>query len=466
MKVQSIKRVLQAGGITIGLAMVALAAGAFFSMGNSRASAAPDMSPDAIMHGGASSQSVLIAKVNSGNGGTERDLAAIYAAYGLPAADYNRFIASAQAGIAYKNGTIVVGTRTVATGGQSLGRDKKSYAHARVIAGKTYWESSSQDVFRSDTIPVWVLFNSQGAMQFAVMKDCGNPMRGQPVVPAFSCRALQQKQIDRTTFAFDTDYTAVNGAAIDHVLYDFGDGSTTTRTNPREVVQHSYTRDGTFTAKVTVFVKLPGMSTLHQIVAVGGCVKQVVVRPEQKPVAAKPAIMIEKDVDGVKEKQVDVGQEFTYHVKVSNTGNVDLKNVQVTDTPPAGVTLVRADLGTIDIANNTWSFTAPNLLAEDSVTFTITAKVLNFMSGSLVNKACVNAPSAPNQPMCDTATVTVTQPEAPTPTPTPTPPPPVETLPNTGAGSIIGIFTGVAATGIVAYRTFLTYREIANSRRR
>jgi uncharacterized repeat protein (TIGR01451 family) len=455
MKLQRIRNVLRAGGAVAAFAAALFAAGVLFNFGSGTAGAAPDCDNNAIMKCGFTSASNFIANVKTNTPG---DLPAIYSAYGLEPAMYDQFVASARPGTALKNGQIVVDGQVVGTGARSIGRLSSfqgSGFFTQVINGHTYYGNTNDKAFAASSIPVMVLFNDQGVMQFAVLNLCGNPESATPVKPTFSCNELKVRTVDRSTFAFSTDASAGNGATIDHVVYNFGDGTTESRNNPAEEVTHSYANDSTFNAKVSVFVKLPGVTNLHEIVPAGNCVKQVVVKP-----APVPSVTIQKDVDGVKQKQVDAGQEFVYHVKVSNNGNVDLKNAVVTDTPPAGVTLLMADVGTVDTAANTWSFTIPSLLSGDSVTFSITAKVPAFVQGSLVNKACVNAPGAPNQPICDTASVTVTPPPA---TPASTPP---VALPNTGAGAVIGIFAGVAATGFVAYQFVMQGKQLLRSAKR
>ena len=285
MKLQRFKKLLQISGIVTGLAVVAFAIGTLFNI-NSTNAAASDCSANAIMHCGTASASDFIAKVRSGNGGAQNDLPTIYSSYGLTSADYNRFITSAQPGTAYKDGRIVVGGRVVATGAESIGRSQKSYSHAKVIGGTTYWESSAQDVFLSDSIPVLVLFNAQGQMQFAVMTDCGNPTHGQPVTPTYACNNLATRQIDRTTYAFSTSASAGNGATINHVVYDFGDGTSSTQTNPATEVTHTYAKEGNYSAKVTVYVNVPNAATAV-VAPAGNCVKQITVTPPPAtPVAA------------------------------------------------------------------------------------------------------------------------------------------------------------------------------------
>ena len=56
------------------------------------------------------------------------------------------------------------------------------------------------------------------------------------------------------------------------------------------------------------------------------------------PLSALLRVTITKKVDGVKQKEVAVGQDFTYQIVVKNSGQVNLTNVVVGDVAPAGVT--------------------------------------------------------------------------------------------------------------------------------
>ncbi len=126
----------------------------------------------------------------------------------------------------------------------------------------------------------------------------------------------------------------------------------------------------------------------------------------------KPSVVIDKKVDGVEKKEVKVNAEFTYQLKVTNNGQVDLKNVSVRDAAPEGVTLISADKGTIDAAKRNLSYVIPELKAGQSMNINIKAVVKTYMEGNLVNTACVNTPEVnPGEPTkaddCDDATVTV-----------------------------------------------------------
>ncbi len=163
------------------------------------------------------------------------------------------------------------------------------------------------------------------------------------------------------------------------------------------------------------------------------------------------------------------GDVLKYTVVVSNVGDVDssgnndMAKTVMTDTLPAGVTLVSnpsqrtisEDLGTIQPGK--------------SMTREYTVKVTATTSGTIQNQACFTGNSTANdnpQGGCDVAIVTVTVPPVVTPptTVTPTPPAPVTptpvaptapaVLPNTGAGSIIllGAIASVAGYALNVLR--------------
>jgi uncharacterized repeat protein (TIGR01451 family) len=487
-------------------AFVAVAAGAV-GLGSQSIQAA-DCTGNSILKCGTSSAADFISKVKSGNGGTQTDLDNIFASsrYKLTSADYSRFASYAKNGTAYRDGRVVVDGRVVGTNGQSLGRYAKTYSHPVTIDGKTYHEQSASRWLSDVPKPVLVLFNTKGQVQTIVMKECGNPISVTPNNPTYSCNMLNQTQVSRDTFRYTTSASAANGASINKVVYSFSDGTSVTKTSPTDPVTKTFPSAGTFTAKVTVYVNVPG-SQVYAIQPAGSCVRTVTIA--QAPVAActylkalatadrtkftlnaaasaqngatiqgydfvvknsagttvanpsvnttattattsvtlteagtytasvsvrtslgvktadackttivvkpvevpkVPGVSIDKKVDGVESKQVAVNQNFVYGVVVKNTGEVKLTNVVVRDPAPANVTMVSADKG--EITNNVWTYTIPALEVGQSMTFNITAKVVKQVEGNIVNTACVNAPEVnPNEPTkdddCDDATVNV-----------------------------------------------------------
>lgn len=309
-----------------------------------------------------------------------------------------------------------------------------------------------------------------------VNRTCTPP----PVTPVYTCDLLTIDKISDTQFKFSTKYTVKNATlkSISYVVKDASGKQISSSTNST----YTQTTPGTYSVQAYVTATVNG--TDKTVTNNTGCVGHFTVKAPE----THPGVTIVKTVDGVKDEEVQVGKNYEYEVTVKNTGDIDLKNVKVTDAAPAGVTFVSADQGTV--ANNAWNYTIPTLKVGESQTFKITAVVKTYFEGSTTNKACVDASEVPGSPdACDTATVhvptpptppvqivvcdldtksTVTinesdfdsskysktlsdcQPVTPTPTPTPTPTTPVATsLPTTGisgaVGSIVGLGSLVAA---------------------
>lgn len=396
-----IKRIIKMKKAAVLGAAVFVAALSLATSFGTQATFAGDCSANAIMNCGAANRADFISKVKANTSG---DLQTIYNAYGLSTSDYSRFASSARNGYAYKDGRVVVDGRTVVTDSKSIGRHVKSYSKPVVIGGKTYHESRAQDIYLSSSLPVMVLFDSKGRVETIVMNDCGNPVRGNPVNPSYSCDHLNKYYVEKNTYDFSTNTTAVKGATIAKVVYDFGDGSATvTKTNPSEKVRHKYTKSGTHQAKVTVYVKVPFGDT--QVLApAGGCVREVVIAETKKP-----GVSVDKTAegaDGVFKDHVIVGagNTFRYKVVVKNIGEVDLKNAVVTDKAPSGIDFIKASVGSV--ANDVWTYTVPSLKVGQSVTVYITAVAPKEFSGETKNTVCVDAVEVPgSKDDCDDAWV-------------------------------------------------------------
>lgn len=414
-----------------------------------------------IIASGFSTASGFISTVkgnNSGNG--HRDLQAIYAAYGLEPADYDKFVTSAEPGQALSDGRVVVDGRTVATGGKTIGRTaacQGSNFFTQKINGVNYYGNTNQGAFAPGvaSIPVMVFFNAQGAMQFAVMEPCGNPEGGQPVTPTESCNLLHETAVKEqaNTYQFTTDASAGNGAKIDHVVYDFGDGSQpVTKASPTAPVTHTYSanKPGTFTAKVTVYVDLPGKQTLA--VTSAHC-------------------------------QVTVTVAFLFEC-LQLAGSIPADSTKMTRTFVAtagfgpGVTFTSADFSFGD--GHSKSGVKPDANGK-TATFTYTyakpgtydAKaVLHFMAGGksvTAPQPCAAkvTPKTPPTPECKpgvpvgspACSPCSTDASLPSDSPQCVAPPP--SLPNTGAGDTIAIFAGVFVIGFLIYRQLLFRRHKA-----
>ena len=69
--------------------------------------------------------------------------------------------------------------------------------------------------------------------------------------PVYSCDLLELKKLSARKYKFTTTATAAGGASVKQYVYDFGDGSDDKLTDSN-MVEHTYAKDGTYTARVTV----------------------------------------------------------------------------------------------------------------------------------------------------------------------------------------------------------------------
>lgn len=197
----------------------------------------------------------------------------------------------------------------------------------------------------------------------------------------------------------------------------FGVGYNIDRMKPGQIIYISY--DAKITAPQDAECQTRTLKNVASAQPTGLNIKSddaVVTAECVPPVTKNPKVDITKMVDGVDQKQVEVGKPFTYQLIVKNTGDVDLKSVVVTDEAPAGVEFLSTDSGTI--TNNKLDYVIPELKVGESKGINIQAKVTAYREGMIVNTACVNAPEVnPGNPTqnddCDTATVTVPEPEVP-----------------------------------------------------
>ena len=307
-----------------------------------------------------------------------------------------------------RDGVIKVGGTTVGTGTQVTTRYSGS-GRTQVLPG-VYVRSASQNELASEK--VLVLFDSNGKATAAIIVRCGNVLKFTPVKkPSITCSSLtaalanagveRQYNFVAKASAFDT--------SIYRYYFNFGDGVqryvTTSSNTAKE--QHQYAKSNTsYTATVTVKSAAGNSATC-----------KVTVKTPAEPTKQTPGVSVSKTVNSngqqVENAVVGVDTEYSYQVIVKNTGNVALKDVVVTDTPEAGVTLLTTqEVGTV--TNNTWTTTIPSLAVGESKTFTLKAKVPTYKAGTIKNTVCVDTPTVPGGPDdCDDANVTVPKPKTP-----------------------------------------------------
>lgn len=324
-------------------------------------------------------------------------------------------------GTVHRDGRIVVDGKVVGTAARTFQAKAGTSQHAPEgmiqYGGTMYYQYpvshsfvNSHGTVLNDNEEIYAWFDSNGKFIAGVIKSCGNPVwTYNPVVPktpSLTCDALSSKAVSRNTFQFTTAATVKDGATIKDYTYDFGDGNKQTTTSTS--ITHTYAKPGNYKVTVTVNGDAGGAVSKTST----GCQTNITVKPEEAP--KTPAVDIDKKVDNAEYKLVDINGEFTYQIRVKNTGNVDLKKVVVTDNQPSGVTFIKASHG--EIKNGVWSYTIPELKIGQTMDFTITAKVPNYKSGVIKNTACVDAPEVnPNTPNksddCDDADIEVVQPK-------------------------------------------------------
>ena len=270
-----------------------------------------------------------------------------------------------------------------------------------------------------------------------------------PSKPELVCRNITINQISRTKFEFNTSYT-VNNTTFVGVKYIVKDQS-------GKVVIEKTVNNG---SQLTLNIEIVGKFTISSTVITkdgensnSNCEKSFEVKREEKP-----SILIKKTVNNQKNTKVEANTDFNYEITVSNNGNVDLKDVVVTDRAPANITFVSADNG--EIKDNTLTLKISSLKVGESKTITIKSQA-TATGITTVNTACADTPTIPGEnDGCDSAKVEVPKKQTPpTPTPNnPTPNIPTE-LPQTGANTLSAIL-GLTSM-VTAFGYYFTSRKAA-----
>ena len=111
------------------------------------------------------------------------------------------------------------------------------------------------------------------------------------------------------------------------------------------------------------------------------------------------------------------GEELTYKITVTNHTGVDLNNVVVVDTLPAGVTFVSASAG--EPGNGTVEVTIPTLEKDGVYSFTVTVRVNDDTTGSITNTATIVKAVGGGTEIGEGNSASVTTPVEPKPGPAP-----------------------------------------------
>lgn len=257
---------------------------------NNPAEAATGRAND-IVRGGVVSGQDFRTKVNQNASG---DLPAIMNHYGI-----NKDVMATKAveGRAYKDGTLKVNGKVVLTNAWSIGRNKQSFSSEVKIGSKTYHASRNQDIFQSDGLAVLV-YMENGVFKYGVIKSCGNPIWGKttpppkpPKPPVYDCVDLRKIRLEdeenaenEHAYQFELTYKVENGAALDSVEFDFGNGETQTLEDTRGTTVTSdtvvYDEPGTY--DITTVLNFT-VNSKPKMVSSENCTESVVV-PKPKEI--------------------------------------------------------------------------------------------------------------------------------------------------------------------------------------
>ena len=226
----------------------------FMSTNSDAASLPRDCDNNSIIYCGATTPDELKKFYKENKTG---DLPAVYNHYGITGAMINS-VSNANMGEVHKDGRITLNGKTVATGATSIGRKDVYKPSTKVtIGGKTYYQHEQKSTFAVESIKAFVFLDKDGKFIGAILTSCANPFTGKPTpVPTYKCDALAAKKLAREEYQFTAKASAANGATITGYTYDFGDGSKENST--KTTISHKYAKAGTYTAKLTVSVKVDG----------------------------------------------------------------------------------------------------------------------------------------------------------------------------------------------------------------
>ncbi len=147
------------------------------------------------------------------------------------------------------------------------------------------------------SIPGWVGYSAKMGW-FAIMQSCGNLVTTKlpvPPAPEYSCDDLTAKLVGGNQYKFNGKASAKNGAKIKNYKFDFGDGSTKTSTNPKNIL-HTYSNtDATYNAKLSVAFNVKNSTKL---VTSKACKVKIIVSqppPTPKPCPLNPSLSIDDE---------------------------------------------------------------------------------------------------------------------------------------------------------------------------
>lgn len=288
--------------------------------------------------------------------------------------------------------------------------------------------------------------------------DCSVKLTIAPPQAVLTCESLTFTKQDKT-YTFTGKASAKNTTITDYA-FDFGDGGTkavpTSATTA--TASHTYSKPGTYTAFVTV------SSKDKKNVTSAKCAVKITIEQPMCTVPGKEHLPV--DSPECVETPVVVCDQLIF----SRNGENKLAYSFVVKATAQHATITSYS---VDFGDGTAAYTgadsAVNHTYAKAGTYTVKASVTATANGKTITKtseACAGSVTI-EQPMCTVpgkenlpvdspeCKETPQTPETPT---TPQTPETPTTLPNTGAGEVIGLFLGVTIAGAAFHRLFANRR--------
>ena len=392
----------------------------------------------AVMYCGAMNKTEMVKKLQDGDSqNSAKDIKEIYAKFDLSVKDIEN--AKFEDGTVFKDGDVKVGNKVVA-------REAKTFIRTmgKVQADKMGSAQAAK-----------VALDKNGKFLFAVMTPCGNPVSAKAVEPdkpkvqSLSCDALKV-DVDYATQTVNSKVTgSASNTKITGYTINFGD----TYVVNQQSATHTYGGKGVVTLVASVTGPVNGA---NQTVSSPACTKSIEFKEVPPIPPAEQSIactLLTLDSINKEKKYVKVSIQATAKNTKIDTYSVNFGDGTKVDKQTAEHTY--ANYGDYQIIATVTGMVNGNKQTVDSVGCT------QSVSFKEVPVACPTNPSLPaNDPKCKPCPtnpeLNYDDPKCTTPVTPTNPETPASKLPNTGAGSVIGLMSGVSIIGAVAHRFWLS----------
>jgi uncharacterized repeat protein (TIGR01451 family) len=459
--------------LVVGLLLAAVAGfGIFKSVSADVVISTPtDCDTNAVMFCGATSLSTLQSKYANGDGkSTTTSIHNIFSFFGISSSDVASMQNTTVAGTVTKSGDVIVNGEVVATGAVTAGRSFITGSTKVSYGGTTFYTRAPSVSFVSNSLSAYVIMVN-GKFSHAVLASCGNPVNATPKTPNFSI--VKNVRVKGQT-VWQKNVSVLSTTHVEYRVTVSSTGQIAARnivardTLPANVtyVANTLMRDGVAVSAASSFFGStgnaitslsPGKAVVYTFEAIVGA-KDTVDSCTPKTLVntgfiAAPGLPNKNDTANVNENCAPkpVFSCDTFDFTKGDNRTITVSKFEKTAIGGATFTNLVVD----------WGDTTTDTLKDNEVigkihTFTtdntfIVVATAHFM---------VNGQDVSHSGSCTKPVTLTAAPVTPPTTPPTTPPstPEVLALPDTGAGSVIGMFFGASIASGIVYRWYLLRR--------